>query len=301
VQLQDRTSRLEDFTADLARSVAALHEGQQQLVSQIGSLIRGVSAASSASPPVSSSEPNIRVPEQTFRAAQPRPPRPAAVQQQLSYVDFRRFVDVIAPGFESSQPPPSAPFQPHLFAIESDPTYRQLAVSKFKGALEEYQLLVCHGFFISCAVAAQVEAIEALRSDGLEDAADQFQAILNTLATSEEAIRQRMHYIRLSKGQFKLSQSDQLFVEHLRAAFQPSPVHLGHSSTAALYEQYRAKEIECSLAAAAKAAAGKKYSSSTTATTPEGSSGSKAKSKNPAKNKGKVDHRDRQKEAEHDS
>ena len=78
VQLQDRTSRLEDFTADLARSVAALHEGQQQLVGQIGSLIHSVSAASAASPPVSSSEPNIRVPEQTFRAAQPRPPRPAA-------------------------------------------------------------------------------------------------------------------------------------------------------------------------------------------------------------------------------
>ena len=78
----------------------------------------------------------------------------------------------------------------------------------------------------------------------------------------------------------------------MRATFQPSPIHLGHSSTAVLYEQYRAKEIECSLAAAAKAAAGKKYSSTSTSAAPPESS-SKTKGKNPAKNKGKADPRDR--------
>ena len=302
VLLQERTSRLESSQADLARSVAALHEGQQELAHQIGELIRGFSAPTTSSSRVSSVPPAAQVvtdqTQFTHQAAHLRQPVPAAPQRQLSYVDFRRYIDTIDPGFETSHPPPSAPFRPHIFAIENDPTYRQLSVSKFKGALEEYQLLVCHGFFLSCAVAAQVEAIEALRADGHEVFAEQFEAILNTLASSEDAIRQRMHYVRLAKGQAKLSQSDQLFAENLRSAFQPSPVHYGHPSTAGLYERFRAKEIECSLTAAAKAAAGKKYSSSSaSASTVEGS---KTKSKNQTKGKGKYN-QEKPKESDNDS
>jgi hypothetical protein len=107
-----------------------------------------------------------------------------------------------------------------------------------------------------------------------------------------------MHYVRLAKGQAKLSQSDQLFAENLRSAFQPSPVHYGHPSTAGLYERFRAKEIECSLTAAAKAAAGKKYSSSSaSASTVEGS---KTKSKNQTKGKGKFN-QEKPKESDNDS
>ena len=54
---------------------------------------------------------------------------------------------------------------------------------------------------MSYVVAAQLEVIEALlRADGPEEFADQFKVILNTLVTAEEAIRQRIYYIRLAKG-----------------------------------------------------------------------------------------------------
>ena len=301
VVLQERTARLELSQADLARSVAALHEGQQQLVLQIGDLIKGFSAAQPSTSRVPSAPPDVADQSRQFshQEAQLRHPGIAPPNGQLDFVDFRRYIETLDPGFEASHPPPSAPLRPHIFAIENDPTYRQLSISKFKGALEEYQLLVCHGFYISCAVAAQVEVVEALRADGLEMFAAQFEAILNTLASSEDAIRQRIHYIRLAKGQAKLSQSDQLFAENLRTAFQPSPVHFGHSSTASLYERFRAKEIECSLAAAAKAAAGKKYTtaSATTSTSEVG----KSKSKNHTKGKNRFEQKDKQKESDNDA
>ena len=91
-----------------------------------------------------------------------------------------------------------------------------------------------------------------MRAAGSSEFAEEVEAACNSIAVSELAIRQRLHYIRLAKGQSKLSQADQLFAEHLRAAFQPSPSHLGCATTTALYEQFRAKEIECSLAAAGK-------------------------------------------------
>lgn len=95
-------------------------------------------------------------------------------------------------------------------------------------------------------------------------------------------MRQRIHYIRRSKGQAnKLSQSDLLFAKHLRSAFQPAPFHLGFPDTTTLYEQLRVKEIECSLAAAAKATAGKKFS--TKSTTGPTSEGNKTKSKDMTK------------------
>ena len=164
-------------------------------------------------------------------------------------------------GLENPQclPSPSAPLRPHLFTLENDHTFRQLSSSKFKGALEEYQLLVCYGFFLSCTVQAENELAEALRAHGHEDFARQAETCLNSAAAVEQAVRQRVHYIRLAKGQSKLSPSDQMFAEHLRTAFQPSTTHLGCPNTAALHEYFKSKELECSLAAAAKAAAGKKY------------------------------------------
>ena len=108
----------------------------------------------------------------------------------------------------------------------------------------------------------------------------------------EQAFRQRIHYIRLAKGQAKLSLSDQLFAEHLRSAFQPAPFHLGCPETAALYEQFRAREIEISLATAAKAAGGKKFtplagpsSSETNSRRTSGKNTSKGKSKDKGKAK----------------
>ena len=301
VILQERTARLELSQADLARSVAALHEGQQQLVHQISDLLKGLSATQASTSRVTSTPPDGADQSRTFPQEAPlRHHAIAPPNGQLDFVDFRRYIDALDSGFESSHPPPSAPFRPHIFSIENDPTYRQLSISKFKGALEEYQLLVCHGFFISCAVAAQVEAVEALRSNGHEDFAAQFEAILNTMASSEDAIRQRIHYIRLAKGQAKLSQSDQLFAENLRTAFQPSPVHFGHSSTASLYERFRAKEIECSLTAAAKAAAGKKYAASSAASSTP-AEGGKTRSKNQTKGRSKFEQKDKQKEPESDN
>ena len=180
-------------------------------------------------------------------------------------MDYRLYANLIEPGFEYNQPPPAAPLRPHLYSIENDPTFRQLSTSKFKAALEEYQLLTCHGFFQSCSVAALGDLVAEMRASGAEEFAEKVEAACNSFAVTELAVRQRLSYIRLAKGQAKPTQSDQLFAEHLRAAFQPSPSHLGCATTAALYEQFRAKEIECSLAAAAKAAAGKKFSASTSA------------------------------------
>ena len=293
---RDRTARLEDITADLARGQTALFEGQHQLSLQIGEIVQGLRATT----PVSSGGPSVpaqapigtQVPTSGEQLSQ-HPPFSAAAQQ-THFVDFRRYADVIAPGFESAQPPPSAPLRPHLFAIENDLTFRQLSISKFKGALEEYQLLVSNGFFLSCIVAAQSEIVNALRADGLENHAQQVEAALNSSYAIEQSIRQRLHYIRLAKGQNKLSLADQLFAEHLRSAFQPAPFHLGCADTAALYEQFRAKEIECSLAAAAKAAAGKKYSASSSATS--SSEGHKTKSKD--KSKAKSGYKDKAKDPE---
>ena len=59
VVLQERTARMESSQADRTRSVAALHEGQQQLVLQIGDLIKGFSAAQSSTSRVSSAPPDV--------------------------------------------------------------------------------------------------------------------------------------------------------------------------------------------------------------------------------------------------
>ena len=258
-----RFDRLEEVTADLSRSVSSLFEGQQLLSRNIGEFIQGFNNASSSSAsrsfPAPAPEPETT--QQTPAVAQQQQHHRVAAEQQLSFVDFRRFTDVIASGFESTLPSPSAPLRPHLFTLENDHTFRQLSSSKFKGALEEYQLLVCYGFFLSCTVQAQNELAEALRAHGHEDFARQAETCLNSAAAVEQAVRQRVHYIRLAKGQAKLSPSDQMFAEHLRTAFQPSTTHLGCPNTAALHEYFKSKELECSLAAAAKAAAGKKYSS----------------------------------------
>ena len=142
-------------------------------------------------------------------------------------MDYRRYVDVLAPGFEFTCPPPSAPLRPHLFTIENHPTFKTLSASKFKGALEEYQLLVCHGYILSCTVAAQTKADATARASGQHNLVQPFEECLNSLSAVEQAIRQRIHYIMLSKGQAKLIQSDQLLAEYLRSAFQPAPIHLG--------------------------------------------------------------------------
>jgi hypothetical protein len=82
-----------------------------------------------------------------------------------------------------------------------------------------------------------------------------------------------------------MSQSDQLFAEHLRTAFQPSTTHLGCPNTAALHEYFKSKELECSLTAAAKAAAGKKYIAAASPAPDYGKSAFKTKEK--SKNKSK--------------
>ena len=283
-----RFDRLEEVTADLSRSVSSLFEGQQLLSRQIGEFIQGFnnSSASSASRSFPASTPEPETTQQTPSAVQHQQHLRPAAEHQLSFVDFRRFIDVIASGFESALPSATAPARPHLFSLENDQTFRQLSSSKFKGALEEYQLLVCHGFFLSCTVQAQGELVEALRADGHEAFAQQAEACLNNTAVVEQAVRQRVHYIRLAKGQSKMSQSDQLFAEHLRTAFQPSTTHLGCPNTAALHEYFKSKELECSLAAAAKAAAGKKYIAAASPA-PDNYGKSAFKTKEKSKNKSK--------------
>ena len=274
--ISERTAQLEEVTSDLLRGHSVLVEGQQQLSCQIGELVQAVRALSVTAPETGQPQrDSVRSPPPSV-AAQHRQRLPSvAAEQQISFVDHRRYVDVLAPGFESTCPPPPAPLRPHLFSIENDPTFRTLSASKFKGALEEYQLLVCHAYFLSCTVAAQTEAVAAARAAGQQDLAQPFEDCLNSLAAIEQALRQCLHYIRLSKGQPKLTQSDQLFAEYLRSTFQPAPFHLGCPETTTLYEQFRAKEIECSLAAAAKAAARKKHSASSSSAQSAASSHSK--------------------------
>ena len=285
----DRTARLEHIVVNLV-------EGQQQLTRQISDLadsVRNSRFVSGGSP----SDPAVDRPPRVLVAAQQQQRCfPSAAGQQPSFVDHRRYANVLAPGFESTQPPPLSPSRPHLFAIENDTTFRTLSTSKFKGALEEYQLLVCHGFFLSCAVASQADTVASIQAAGYEDLVLRVEEELNTFAAIEQAFRQRIHYIRLAKGQAKLSSSDQLFAEHLRTAFQPAPFHLGCPETAALYEQFRAREIEMSLAAAAKAAAGKKFTSSVPS-----SSESSSSHKNPGKTAGKSRSKDKGKAKEDNS
>ncbi len=78
--------------------------------------------------------------------------------------------------------------------------------------------MVCLGLFIATSQ-AHGKIVDTLRTDGNEDVA-QIEASLNSIATIEQAMRQRIHnYIRLAKGQTKVSHSDQLFAEHLRSTF----------------------------------------------------------------------------------
>lgn len=66
-----------------------------------------------------------------------------------------------------------------------------------------------------------------------------------------------------------------------RSALPYTILQLGHTGIAALYEQCRAKEIECALSATATATTGKKFTTSASATSI--SEGSKTKSKNYSK------------------
>jgi hypothetical protein len=125
--------------------------------------------------------------------------------------------------------------------------------------LDEYLVIVCHGYFLSCAVAALDATTQALEEAPTRSAEllPLLQQIRRTLQAVEEAFRTRIHAVRVARSE-DVSVEDRIFQDIARQHFfRPSDYDLGSTEYADLQRLYRDKKLEKTLEQAAKAAAGK--------------------------------------------
>ena len=111
-----------------------------------------------------------------------------------TYLDVHDVADRIAPGLQE-RPERAAPNKPHLFDITKDATARLLSDRSYHAGLEEYRLLYCNTFYLSCGLKRLEETVGA----SLEAPEDEalIRPILNTLATVEDFFRRRLAYVRV--------------------------------------------------------------------------------------------------------
>lgn len=110
------------------------------------------------------------------------------------YLNVHDIADRIAPGLQE-RPERAAPAKPHLFDISKDHTARLLSDRSYHAGLEEYRLLYCNTFYLSCALKALTETVGA----SLEVPEDEelIRPILNTLDATESFFRRRLAYVRI--------------------------------------------------------------------------------------------------------
>jgi len=171
-----------------------------------------------------------------------------------NFVNCAEFKDRIAPGLDV-HPPVTSSVRPQLFDLHQDKTFAAITSSgKHKVALEEYKILYCMLYFLSC-------ANQALREFILESVPEDQQVLLaplvNTYALIEEWNRKRLAFIRANH----ILDGDAAFVEYLRGKIydDANASALGSKELAEIASQYSAAKGKASLYQAAKTSAARTF------------------------------------------
>jgi hypothetical protein len=176
-----------------------------------------------------------------------------------NFVNCAEYKDRIAPGLDVN-PPVTSSVRPQLFDLHQDKTFAAITSSgKHKAALEEYKILYCMLYFLSC-------ANQALREFILESVPEDQQVLLaplvNTYSLIEEWNRKRLAFIRANH----ILDGDAAFVEYLRGKIyeEANASALGSKELAEIASQYSATKGKANLYQAAKTSAARTFGKSKT-------------------------------------
>ena len=128
------------------------------------------------------------------------------------YLDTFDYRDRIGQGFRI-YPERGATLRPHLYDLHGEQTYGQLMGDNKTGSAEEYRVLHCTTYYLSCALKALEENVGEGLEEGTEDYAV-LRPIFNTLSETELWFRRRLAFIRAKS---KSKNVDPVFIEVLRS------------------------------------------------------------------------------------
>jgi hypothetical protein len=144
---------------------------------------------------------------------------------ELDFVGFSAYIKVVHAGHER---PPRDIDEPRLWTLTYN-TARFLNDMRFQAGYDEYLHIGCYAFFESWANAAIDEGMDALSSGPPLSTEHTATVALvrgghRTHATTEEATRTRLGFLRLTKGGQTTSDSDRVFAELAHERFcRPHP------------------------------------------------------------------------------
>jgi hypothetical protein len=178
-----------------------------------------------------------------------------------NFLNCNDYKDRIAAGLDVF-PPVTSSVRPQLFDLHQDKTFAAITSSgKHKAALEEYKILYCMLFFLSCANQAFKEFI--LEQVPLDQQV-LLAPLLNTYSLIEEWNRKRLAFIRANH----ILDGDAAFVEYLRGKIyeEANASSLGSKELAAIAAQYTAAKGKANLYQAAKTSASRTFGKAKTDT-----------------------------------
>jgi hypothetical protein len=146
-----------------------------------------------------------------------------------------------------------------LFDLHNEPTYaRMVAKGNLRAALDEYLVLYCALFYLSCCNLAFKELVY----DNLEPEQQELIApLLNSYTLVEEWLRKRLALIRIIHNPDLNPQGGPEFCDFMRGEiYQKSDVSaLGSTELAAMAERFSVAKGKATLAVAAKRTAESKF------------------------------------------
>ena len=178
-----------------------------------------------------------------------------------NYLHCGEYSARIAPGI-SVHPPSNETERPHLFDLHVDKTFSALqATGKHKAALEEYKILYCMTYYLSCSNQALKECIEVENQEnaGNHELLSGLLPLFNTFGSIEGWFRKRLGFIR---AQHTLDCGDAAFIEFLRGEIyeEANAAALGSQDIAAIAQRYSSAQGKANLQQAAKLSAARKFS-----------------------------------------
>ena len=135
------------------------------------------------------------------------------------YTEVALYAPRIEPGFPV-HPPGGVDNKPQLFDLHTEPTHaRMIQAGRYKAASEEYRLLYCICFYLSCCTLAIKEEI----FDNLPlDQAASVQKHLNSLTECVSWFRKRIAIIRVGHDPAFNSPGDHAFIDFLKSEIYDS-------------------------------------------------------------------------------
>ena len=174
------------------------------------------------------------------------------IEEEGLYLDTFEYCDRIAPGFRT-HPERGESRRPHLYDLHGEQTFGKLMDDNKTGSAEEYRLLHCATYYLSCAL----KALEENVGEGLQEETEDYavlRPIFNSLGECELWFRRRMAFIRAKS---KSKNVDPNFVEFLRTQIygETDTSYLGSSEVDAWEKEFTQAKTKQILVQGAKAAA----------------------------------------------